>query len=385
MLKTSIYNLFLNINKYIIIWFVILTFGFDFLDKIGIFYNIDYIKFNRYLKIIVGFYALIFILFHFSYLIDKLKYVIYTICALALIFALKNNYWILYYEEYVRYNFILALYPMLHYSFCKKKLNELFMKFYTILKVFTIINLCAIVIGFFFNVLIFQTYQFERFGYNGILLSQGLTPYVYMTSIAFFWANKNRRLLVLVIISSIFSGVKGVYFGEFVLFVLLLILDNKYSKTTKIKLITICFVVFSLLLAIIFSTRLFRDVINNDGILAAIFSYRIDNLINLIRHSSENFNILIGATGLPFVRLELQIIDIILLFGVFGVLVYIYFLFSLFNDIVNNKIAIAFFTATLLLSFLSGNLLYIPLAATLFVVTLLYLNRNIAHDNFNNI
>jgi len=204
-----------------------------------------------------------------------------------------------------------------------------------------------------------------------------------MSATVIFWAYKDQLMLSLVIVSSVFSGVKGVYFGEFILLTLLLIFDNKYSKRFKIKWVAICFVVFATLLSIIFSTKLFQNVIKKDGFLSAIFSYRIDNLIDTMRSSGENFNILIGAIGIPVIRLELQIIDIILLFGISGIVVYIYFAYSLFKDIIKDRTSKAFFIAAIFLSFLSGNLFYIPFAITLFVITLFTLNTCVINKNFD--
>lgn len=55
-------------------------------------------------------------------------------------------------------------------------------------------------------------------------------------------------------------------------------------------------------------------------------------------------------------RLELQIIDIILFFGIIGLLAYVVFLYFLNKSLVISNTSIAFFITILALSVLSGNL-----------------------------
>ena len=376
------HNIFLTINFAVIIGFVILTLGFDFLDKIEIFYGIDFPKLNRFLKAAVGVYAIIFIIFHMSYLIGKLKYLIYTTASIVFIFALKYNYWDVYIEEFFRYTFIFIFYAILHFSYHATKHREFLRLFYKVLKAFMIINLAAILIGLFLEVHVFKTYQYGRFGYNGLLLSQGLTPYVYLAAMAMFWTRKDFPMLAVLFFASAFSGIKGVYFGEFILLILLVFFDKNFSKEKKLKIGLVCVVTFIVALVVIFSSQTFKEVIDQDGIIAAIFSYRIENFIEIMETNPvESYNVFIGATGLQTVRLEMQLIDILLFFGILGIVIYTYFMVSVYKDIVKSSNAKAFFVSALILSLLSGNLFYIPLAIVLFFLTLIWLNEESIQKN----
>lgn len=376
MIKTEIHNAFMKANPMVIIGFVIWTFCFDFLDKIEIFYDIDFPKFNRHLKIAIVVYSIGFMLISAPYVWKHLRYLIITLFALSAIFVLKYDYWDLYHQEFFRYCFILVFYPVIHYSFFKAKDQNLSNMFYKVLKILVIINLAAIFIGMVFNLQIFDTYQFHRPGYNGILLSQGLTPYVYLAASVMFWTYKDNWMLVVLFLAATLSGVKGVYFGIFVLFIPLIWFDKKYSNTFKIRMASLFSVAFIAVLAVIFMTPTFMKVIKEDGFMSAIFSYRLDYLHEMMEtNPAESFNVFIGAVGLETIRLELQIVDILLFFGAIGLVVYIYFMVLVYKDVVKCFSAKAFFIASLVLSLLSGNLFYIPLVATLFFLTLFSLNQ----------
>jgi len=47
--------------------FVILSFGFNFIDKIEIFCDFGFVKFNRILKLIFRTYSVVFVLTHVRY------------------------------------------------------------------------------------------------------------------------------------------------------------------------------------------------------------------------------------------------------------------------------------------------------------------------------
>jgi hypothetical protein len=173
------------------------------------------------------------------------------------------------------------------------------------------------------------------------------------------------------------SGVKGVFFAEFLFLSLLVIYDSSLNKWSKLKTLALSSVIFIGLLVGLFYTPLFQKVIRADGLFTAIFSYRTDNTLELFNEmSSHNYNYLIGAIELQRVRLELQILDIILFFGIIGLFGYLVFFYLLYKKLVRSNISKAFFATTLSLSVLSGNLLYIPLSTILMFLVLLALYNN---------
>ena len=186
-------------------------------------------------------------------------------------------------------------------------------------------------------------------------------------------------MLLLVLLLSILSGVKGVYFGVCLLLGLLVILNHKYSKSFKIKVLGLLAIAFIGLLMGLFLTPIFKEVIESNSLLTAIFSFRIENTITLLNHINlDNYNLLIGTLSLKQVRLEMQISDIILFFGLIGLFAYIIFFYFLQKSLVKDSISKAFFISTLVLSALSGNLLYIPMSSILmFLVLIALYNKSI--------
>ena len=109
----------------VIFGFLLLSFAFDFVDKIDIFYDIGLIKFNRILKAIFLVYSLVFIVTHFKYVYKNLKLIVVIVIVLSLIFLLKNNFSERYVNEYIRYIFVLLTLPLLSYTYIQKNQNLL--------------------------------------------------------------------------------------------------------------------------------------------------------------------------------------------------------------------------------------------------------------------
>ena len=354
--------------------FLILSFGFDFMDKIEIFYDIDFIKFNRILKAIFLIYSIIFILSHVKYVQENLKALSVIIVLLSIIYVFKNNFSERYFFEYLRYIFALIVFPLLHYTYVNKD-QGLFIYLYKFFKWLICINVVLILIGILFEVKVFQTYQYDgRFGYNGFILSQGFTPFFYLCATTIFWAYRDKKMLALLLVLCVLSGLKGVYFAEFLLLSLLVMSSDKFKKRFKAIAFLILLVSFVALLVRLLLSPVFVEVFESKGFLSAIFSFRTDNAIELFSQiNRDNFNIIIGALETEVVRLEMQVFDIILFFGIIGLIAYIVFLYLLNKSIVKGTAAKVFFVTILTLSVLSGNLLYIPLSSMLMFLVLMSL------------
>jgi len=358
--------------------FLILSFGFDFMDKIEIFYDIDFIKFNRIIKAIFLVFSIIFILTHVKYVQENLKVLSFIIVLLSIVYVSKNNFSELYFFEYLRYIFALLVFPLLHYTYIHKD-QGLFEKLYKFFKWLILINAVLILIGILFEVKVFQTYQFDgRFGYNGLILSQGFTPFFYLCATTVFWVCRDKKMLLLLLVLCTLSGLKGVYFAEFLILSLLVLSSQKFNKYFKTITFSILLIIFVTLLVRLLLTPMFVKVFESKGLLSAIFSYRTDNVLEVFSQLNQaNFNIIIGALETEVVRLEMQLFDVILFFGLTGLVAYIFFLCLLYKNIVKGRVAKVFFITILALSVLSGNLLYIPLSSILMFLLLIALHNNL--------
>ncbi|MDO1502201.1 hypothetical protein Q2T40_18870 [Winogradskyella maritima] len=255
---------------------------------------------------------------------------------------------------------------------------------YRFFKAIIILNTLLVILALLTGIQVLKTYNATRFGFNGIILSQGFLPYVYLTAMAYFLYFRDYLMIIILLIISALSGVKAVYAGE-ALFIFFLIISQRNLKFSRKALyILITFLLFGALLLIILSMPIFQDVINDDGWLTAIFSYRIENafeLLNLI--NGDNYNYIIGATDLNVVRLELQLIDIALFFGCLGVIIYAVFSVKFYQTHAISRISKVYFFSTLILSIFSGNLFYVPLSCILFFLTTISLGKEFKNKEFS--
>lgn len=385
MVEIKCHTAFYKVNNLVIIVFLALSFIFDFIDKCEIFYHMDFIKFNRIIKALMVIYSCIFISLNWKWVLKKTPFVLYTLLLLSLILLLKFKFWSLYIDEYFRYIFLILVYPILYFSTFEFNNQVLKKNIYLVFKVVILINAAAILLGLSFDVFVFRTYKgLQRFGYNGLLLSQGLSPYVYMIATLIFWHYKNKLMLVLLLAVSAFSGIKGVYFGLFMLLTSLVLFDTNLSRNAKLKISILTSTGFLCSIALLFTMPLFKDIIIEKGLLTALFSFRIDNLIEIIQTvQPDQLNYFIGARGLEVIRVELQLADIFLFFGLFGIIVYTIFFQRVYAQVFLNTQSKIIFTTVLFLSFLSGNLLYNPLASFLFILTLLMVSNQLEKNTFN--
>lgn len=364
-----------NYHPVVLLCFVFVSFVFDFINKTDIFYNLELQKFSKILKGVFLLYSLIFILTHVKYVYKNFKVLYSVLILLSATFLLKNNFSELYVIEFIRYVFPLVIFPLICYAYINRS-EELLEKLYKFFKWFIIVNIGLVSFGLLFGIAIFKTYNSHRFGFNGVILSQGVTPYIYMCSTTLFWVFRDKIMLLLVVILSILSGVKGVYLGEFLLLSMLVFWSKNLSKALKNIIIVIFSLGFLFLLLFLYSKPVFREVFDSHGLLSAILSHRNDYTAKLINQiTPDNYSLLIGATGLQKVRLELQIIDIVLFFGVIGLICYSVFLVWLYKSLVRTDVSKAFFISVIALSALSGNLLYIPLSLILMFLVLIALKK----------
>ena len=132
--------------------FLILSFLFDFINKIYIFFDIDFIKFNRILKLIFSIYSMGFFILHYKLIYKRIRFIIIVLLVLLLIFLIKGDYYNLYKMEFLRYNFIFLSFPLLFFVVSDKKVNITTI-FYKILKYLICLN--AILILLLFQILSF--------------------------------------------------------------------------------------------------------------------------------------------------------------------------------------------------------------------------------------
>ena len=204
-----------------------------------------------------------------------------------------------------------------------------------------LLSVLLIFIGAIFHVDFFRTYfsNGKRFGYSGLLSKQSTVKYFFMIAIIFYIYNrrfnyKSLLTLFLIIFAGILTGTKAV-----LLLLILLIpylsfyLTLKYRKLFLFSLMilgSMMIFYFDTTVKTIFSASpVFLEVYNNDGIFTALSSYRnelfFEHFITVLKNNWNLIDFLFGSRGhtIDYFRTGFAFADMILIFGIFGAIIYI--------------------------------------------------------------
>lgn len=231
------------------------------------------------------------------------------------------------------------------------------------------INLCFIILGLLFDLQIFKTY-YSRFGYNGLLLTSMQATYFYISAIVIAFHRRQKLFFILSVLSALLVGTK-ILLGFLACFGGWLIFSKFKNGWLKLVLIVGLASSFAFALMLLFGQERFKIVIADDGIAAAVFSFRNVTLSLLWEHLDHlDYSILSGGISLFDYRVEIEPIDVLLYFGTLGLVVYILFFKLLKEYFLSKKISFFYFTIVLFFIIIAGNFLYYPINCFLFLLTL---------------
>lgn len=291
---------------------------------------------------------------------------------------------------FIKYTFLFFLFPIIN-ALDNTKMNKIVNVLLWIAK----INIIFIVIGFLFKVDVFKSYPYTaRYGYNGILPIQGAGSYFYifMLSVVYYRyyvaykmfkkASKKTYIdMIIIVLGSLLVGTKAIF-----LFILLLFFIDVYfrlkQKIILISTLVVSGIVFflfcdAIVLAMLKFLNLHESLYIDNSLLTFLTSKRDILFHDAMNYISENWNIVnyfIGGIDFNTIRVEFEIVDIFLFFGVIGIIIYALFFKNVFfqkNQIIYNLIL----SAILIISFLSGNLIGSITNTLFFCITVLYLKK----------
>jgi hypothetical protein len=237
-----------------------------------------------------------------------------------------------------------------------------------------LLNFVFILLGFFFNIHVFETYYGDRFGYNGIFKSTSTASYFYMLSLIYYLLYRRKNyltyiLLSIIVLSSLFVGSKTliafivitstIVLGRFIVSKQKLVGKNLFYVLYIFIISTLSIYGFKLYLTL--NTTL-NNVLTKDGMLSAFFSYRDVHFNKALANIKEHYgvlNYLFGGASLIERLPEMAFIDLFLSFGLIGTIVYILLIRHNFPKI-NSKLAIVLFLVIGTSIVLRGNFLYYP-------------------------
>lgn len=262
------------------------------------------------------------------------------------------------------------------------------------------INLILVIIGLIFQLNIFKSYPNSlRFGYNGLLPIQGAGSffYVFIITLLYFRVNqsiRNKTLtqfqiveLIVFVVSSLIIGTKSIYLFVSFVFMIDLVFRLNRKKELALMLSTLLVVFLFFKEKIIYKIQglqnLKHDIYGDYGFLTFVTSKRDLLLKKAFNFISENWslnNYIAGGIDFRVHRVEFEIVDVFLFFGILGVIAY-YMVFKKFfviKYVKKDKMRMlynALLISTLFIGVLSGNLVSSIANSSFFCLVFVFLKR----------
>ncbi|AXO80786.1 hypothetical protein DZC78_10445 [Olleya aquimaris] len=256
---------------------------------------------------------------------------------------------------------------------------------------FMALNSVAILIGYFFSLNIFKSYFFggTRFGFQGLLLYHSEAGYIYFIAIcmAYYLYLKNSNaflggVLLLLFVTSFIIGTKKASFLSLIFFLYFFIDNIKLLKKrgTYYFLASILIITFLFrhIIVDIFTKQfsLFVRLYSEEGFFTSFTSYRNVLLQKyFIPYINDNWGVLnyiFGGPKFANSRVELELFDLILFFGLGGIVAYVSFFKNLCTSSTKYSNFIIF--SLIFASLFSGNLLSSVNTMVIMFVSVLFVN-----------
>lgn len=317
---------------------------------------------NRVLKILMIISTLVIIVKYIkSYHQRVIK--IYALLLILLLNTIVNYiFFDLTFEYLVKYSYFFFITPLF---FIKINVFSWEREVVNTLKYLLYINFFFVVIGLLTDFQLFKTY-FSRFGYNGLLITPMQTTYFYITSIIMAIKSKQKTFLILALISALLAGTKTLLGFLVFLSFYFIITKSKHTKLTIVLIIVTVFTFFAFL-----KQKNFSNTLETKGLMYVLSSSRSDSLISFFNNlPTTNFNIITGGVNLTINRVEIEIIDILMYFGLLGCIVYYYLFRQLYSFFVKENLSVFFFFLILFFVLIAGNFLYNPINCLMLLVSL---------------
>jgi hypothetical protein len=254
-----------------------------------------------------------------------------------------------------------------------KEANHYGLVFITQLQRFLTINAVFIIAGAVFGVSVFESYPLSgRWGYSGLLWHLSFHSIAYGVFLLYLLEQKKKAW------SSIgLFGLALLLLGQKagLLYVLLIftwgVVTNRYFQVGIIAcgLALVCFA--SLWLPYVVSFFPFwENVYNKHGVWGVLLSLRnenIENIWGIISLQLSVFDVVFGGAVRFPIRVEMMLFDILIYFGVLGLLLYV---IQLYKIVPNLK-----WTIPILVACLGGGIYVAPIGMLLFFLTLSLVKR----------
>ncbi|MGJ5642990.1 hypothetical protein [Formosa sp. S-31] len=255
--------------------------------------------------------------------------------------------------------------------------------FFKVFEYIIVFNSVLILVGFLFNVKVFNTYIGSRFGYNGFFLTSATGSYVYSIVLIYLLARYKHTVFkkptnLIIILSIILIGTKVLYiFLTSFFFVYLWC----YSKINRNVLIGSTLGLGLLGLYVFFyKYGIFNEIRQRDGLLSSLMSFRNDLLLEqtipFIKGNWNVINYLFGGVSDLSTKSQIEFFDIFYFFGILGGILYFYIFFKTFL-VFKTEIQISVLLVVLfILILLAGNFFSYTSVAIYIVVLREYFKKS---------
>ena len=214
-------------------------------------------------------------------------------------------------------------------------------KFYYVYEKIVILNSIIVITTIVFDLPIFKTY-YNRFGSSGAFMTPSMITYFNAFALTYFlhkYINNRKNLIELILVSIVcfLTGTKALIFFFLLTLFHFTLLKRLYAKKSfymfffglivllillKDKITEFIFVNFKPLL-VVYEER---------GLISSLTSLRDVNFRNnffpVISEKWNFYNFLFGGTDFEIYRVEFEIFDVFLFFGIIGMLLYLFFYFK---------------------------------------------------------
>lgn len=302
-------------------------------------------SFHNYSAVVKGFFMFICIVYSLYKLTKRRQKILKVVLFLSIIFFIGQYFFndgigqnffknCIFFSRYI-FIFILLLF----FDFSTKKLNEFTFKTYEII---IIVNSILILLGVIFDIDLFRTYSPKRFGYNGLFLVPSIATYFYALALTYYthiYLKTGKKIIELVLVSVIcfLLGTKAILLFFTLTFLHVLKLKKWYKKkgfiTAIILLIALLIYKYKSIYEILkVKFEILYNVYLKYDFITMLTSYRNirlkEQFLPVIREKWSFINYLFGGTDFEKYRVEFEIFDVFLFFGIIGIVIYLGFYFK---------------------------------------------------------
>lgn len=376
--------------EWLVKWLLPLFFIYDFLAKV-----LWYVEFTKMFYFLACLFKAFLILFLLILAYNKIlfnKNIIYVAIIITISFLVGQL--VLYGDistENLLFNgyyFISSLCPLVFFAFMYNyndtKTLEKSVMLFSILLTF---NSVFVFIGLISKINFFETYAYgNRFGFKGLLSYHSELGYIYfigLSALYFKFKMKKKKVFLILILVNFLAifliGTKKAIFLA-LLFLIFFLIDNKFLIGKEFSLKTRLILFFGLFFIGLIPVKnvfiYFYELYERQGFASAFFSFRNvllkEKFYPYIKDTWYSVNYIVGGPSFHDSRIEMELFDVYLFFGIIGLIGY-FFLFRMLLKKSNNYL-LSFITYSIILATIfSGNLLSSINVMTCFFLTFLYI------------